>query len=334
MAEVKNELQILRGNDSAFQSVSLKEGEPAFVLDTKKLYIGGQGGGEKVLINPDVLGPDGKIPVSKLPTGEGQGDIPVIGPEGKLPIGTLPTGPDGKLPIEVIPTGTTPNTVPIIGPDSKIPDSVIPDDIPRIAEDGKLDPGIIPSLALTEVFPVANEEERLALSQAHVGDVAYQEDTGETFMLLGLPASENQNWTPISGIKAPVTSVNGKTGAVVLGLGDISGLEGALNSKANVGGATFVGPVSAPTPSTSDNSTNVATTAFVKQAIEQEIGEIDYPVKSVNGLTGQVVLNGGNLDITGYTEAIIAGKISPLDTINVALGKLEYRTDHIDCGTF
>lgn len=44
-------IQIKRGNNENFSSVQLKEGELAFVKDTKKLYVGD--GITNVLINPD-----------------------------------------------------------------------------------------------------------------------------------------------------------------------------------------------------------------------------------------------------------------------------------------
>lgn len=100
-------------------------------------------------------------------------------------------------------TGTTEGTVPVLGPD------------------GKLDPSLIPSMAISEVYVVADESERLGLTEATAGDVAYQEDTKETYMLVKDPASVADNWVVIAGMKAPVTSVNEKTGEVVLEGNDI-----------------------------------------------------------------------------------------------------------------
>jgi len=55
---------------------------------------------------------------------------------------------------------------------------------------------------------------------------------------------------------APVQSVNGKTGIVSLAVGDIPGA-------APIASPTFTGTPKAPTPSPGDNSTDIATTAFV-----------------------------------------------------------------------
>lgn len=45
-------IKLKRGQSTNLPSLSLQAGEPAFTLDTKKLYIGD--GTEKVLINPDI----------------------------------------------------------------------------------------------------------------------------------------------------------------------------------------------------------------------------------------------------------------------------------------
>lgn len=46
------DIQIKRGNRANFESVTLKAGEPAFLLDEGKLYIGD--GVNKILINEDI----------------------------------------------------------------------------------------------------------------------------------------------------------------------------------------------------------------------------------------------------------------------------------------
>jgi hypothetical protein len=53
--------------------------------------------------------------------------------------------------------------------------------------------------------------------------MAVQSDTGVTNVLTALPASSNGNWTVIGIASAPVTSVAGRTGAVVLSFTDLSG---------------------------------------------------------------------------------------------------------------
>ena len=86
--------------------------------------------------------------------------------------------------------------------------------VPVIGSDGKLNPSIIPAIALTEVFTVASQAEMLALN-AQMGDVAIRTDENKIYLLSKTPAATLANWVAIE-IPVTVTSVNGKTGAVVL----------------------------------------------------------------------------------------------------------------------
>jgi hypothetical protein len=62
----------------------------------------------------------------------------------------------------------------------------------------------------------------------------------------------------------------------------------ALDLKANIASPTFTGTPAAPTPATADNSTQVATTAFVKA--QSYVTATTAPVTSVAGKTGAVTL--------------------------------------------
>lgn len=90
------------------------------------------------------------------------------------------------------------------------------------------------------------------------------------------------SWEEIARIAdIPVQSVAGKTGAVSLssadvGLGNVDNTsdtnkpvstlqQAALNLKANLASPTFTGTPKSVTPSIADNSTNIATTAFIKE---------------------------------------------------------------------
>lgn len=92
--------------------------------------------------------------------------------------------------------------------------------VPVLDADGKLDTSILPALALVDVYTVDSEAAMLALN-AQQGDVAIRTDENKTYILSKEPASTLANWVellfPIS-----VTSVNGKTGVVVLTGNDIN----------------------------------------------------------------------------------------------------------------
>jgi hypothetical protein len=68
----------------------------------------------------------------------------------------------------------------------------------------------MPSLAITDTFPVANQTERLALD-AQKGDVAIQADNNTAYILAALPASTNGNWVPLPQ-QPYTTSTHGGSG--------------------------------------------------------------------------------------------------------------------------
>ncbi len=82
-----------------------------------------------------------------------------------------------------------------------------------------------------KVFTDANQTARLAESTALLGDFSVQTDTGVTYVLQALPVSTNGNWTAIATTSAPVTSVFGRTGAVVAQANDyaFSQISGTLS---------------------------------------------------------------------------------------------------------
>jgi hypothetical protein len=63
---------------------------------------------------------------------------------------------------------------------------------------------------------------------------------------------------------SPVASVAGRTGPIVLAESDVTSLVSDLAAKAPLASPAFTGTPTAPTPSTADNSTKLATTAYVQ----------------------------------------------------------------------
>jgi hypothetical protein len=111
-----------------------------------------------------------------------------------------------------------------------------------------------------------------------------------------------------SGV-AGVSSFNTRTGAVTLQLSDVTGVGGApLASPALTGTPT------APTPVSGDNSTNIATTAFVAEAVAAGAvgsiatfefiatsGQTVFPATFASGAVVEVFLNGDLLFTTDYS---------------------------------
>lgn len=91
--------------------------------------------------------------------------------------------------------------------------------VATLGPDGKLLLSQRPPIDLIDVFGVANEAAMLALA-ATPGDFAVRADSGLVYVLQAAPATVLGNWLEIS-TPAPVSSVNGKVGTVVLTAADV-----------------------------------------------------------------------------------------------------------------
>lgn len=87
--------------------------------------------------------------------------------------------------------------------------------VPLLDSTGKLNSSVIPAIAINEIYTAASQTAMLALS-ANVGDVCARTDGAGSFMLKATPASTLANWVQLTAPTDVVTSVNGKTGVVVL----------------------------------------------------------------------------------------------------------------------
>lgn len=91
----------------------------------------------------------------------------------------------------------------------------------EVLANGKIDESVLPSIAITETFEVANQAEMLALN-AQTGDVAVRSDENKCYILKQAPATTLANWVLLRTPTDLVLSVNGKTGAVVLTTTDVA----------------------------------------------------------------------------------------------------------------
>jgi hypothetical protein len=85
---------------------------------------------------------------------------------------------------------------------------------------GKVPAAQLPAIAITDTFVVASEAAMLALV-AETGDVAVRTDLSQTFILKGADPSVLADWEELQ-VPGLVASVNGQTGTVTLGAGDIA----------------------------------------------------------------------------------------------------------------
>lgn len=130
------------------------------------------------------------------------------------------TAAQGTLATNAIPSSQkgAANGVATLGADSKIPNAQLP------------------PLAITSTFVVASEAAMLALD-AQEGDVAVRTDLGKTFIHTNSYLGTMADWQEMLTPTAPVQSVNGQLGAVVLTAADV----GAQPANANLNNATSAG---------------------------------------------------------------------------------------------
>ncbi|WDE04682.1 hypothetical protein SG34_025685 [Thalassomonas viridans] len=217
---MSNQIQMRRGVEANRGSVTPAAGEPIWITDGKRLYVG-----------------DGTTP----------GGIDIF---------------HGLGSASYKDAGSNANQVLLLDGSGKIPESALP------------------SLAIGEPFAVASQSAMLALT-AQTGDLAIRSDENKTYILKAAPANVLSNWVLLRTPTDSVLSVNGKTGALTISKADVGLANVSNESKASMfASPTFTGTPKTTTPSTDDNSTNIASTAWVRNWVNSlglavEGGNID-----------------------------------------------------------
>jgi len=98
--------------------------------------------------------------------------------------------------------------------------------VATLGADSKIPSAQLPAIAITDTFVVASEVAMLALT-VETGDVAVRTDENKSYILKGTDGSLLADWEELLSPTAPITTVNGQTGVVVLDSDDIS--EGSSN---------------------------------------------------------------------------------------------------------
>jgi len=278
-------IKLKRGNAVNFAGITLEAGEPAFVIDQGKLYIGD--GINKILINPDFpasIDTATKLANARLISviGDGTGSASFDGSaNASINLVLANTGVtagsytkvtvDGKGRITGA-TNLTASDIPTLAL-SKISDAgtaaskntgTSAGNVPILDASGKLDTGVLPALAISDTFVVASQTAMLGVT-AEVGDIAIRTDLNKSFILKTAGAGTLANWQELLSPTSQVQSVAGKTGAVILTSSDVGLGNVANESKSTMfNSPALTGNPTAPTQTLTDNSTKVATTAFVK----------------------------------------------------------------------
>jgi hypothetical protein len=90
-------------------------------------------------------------------------------------------------------------------------------------------------------------------------------------------------------------------------ISNVDGLQSALDLKAPLASPTFTGTVIAPTPSANDNSTKVATTAYVQQELSDLVGNASTAFDTLGEISASLAADSGALDSLVTT---VSGKLA------------------------
>ena len=187
---------------------------------------------------------------------------------------------------------------------------------------GKIPTAQIPQVSFSSVSVLTNQSEMLSLSGAVVGSVVIRTDISKNFVLSSADASVLGNWIELVNPDAPVQTVNGKSGNVLLTKADIdlanldntSDLskpistltQSALDSKSNKANPTFTGTI---------NSGAIISTGQISASlfVGDGSGLTSLPPITDESITSDKILNGTILDADISSEAAInQSKISGL----------------------
>lgn len=116
--------------------------------------------------------------------------------------------------------------------------------VPLLGIGGKLLTSQIPTLAITETYTATSEAEMVALV-AEQGDICIRTDVSSTYILTNNDPSQAANWTELSFGAGGVLSINGLTGAVVLGASDVNADDAGAAATAQVNAQAYTDSIAA-----------------------------------------------------------------------------------------
>lgn len=340
-------LKFKRGLNANFGSQILDSGEPAFILDTGKLYIGD--GTNKVLINPDNVTTATKLQSARTIaiSGDGTGSASFDGSaNATITLVLAGTGVSAGTytKVTVDSKGRITSTSSLTASDipaltlAKISDAgtaasknvgTASGNVPVLDSSGKLDSGILPAIAITDTFVVASQAAMLALT-AEVGDIAVRTDLNKCYILKTDGASTLANWQELLAPLSSVTSVAGKTGVVTLTSPDV-GLGNVTNeSKSTMfTNSALTGTPTATTATAGTNTTQIATTAFVTTAVANKTTITGNAGTATTLQTARTIALSGGITGTATSFNGSANITIPITSVDTT-----YLSGSIDGGTF
>lgn len=224
-------IRLKRGNNANLAALTLQAGEPAFVLDTGKLYVGN--GTQKVLINPD-------LPASAAPL-----NSPAF-----TGTPTAPTAAPGTNTTQIATTAFIQAAIAALVASSPAALDTLNELAAALGNDANFATTMTNALALKA--PLASPGLTGTPTTPTAAADTNTTQIASTAFVIGQAASV-----------APVMN-----GVAAVGTSKKYAREDHVHatdtSRAPLASPTFTGTPAAPTPATADNSTKIATTAFVK----------------------------------------------------------------------
>lgn len=171
----------------------------------------------------------------------------------------------------------------------------------------------LPSLAITEYLGDVADEAAMLATSGQRGDWVTRQDTGTTFIQITDDGSLAGNWVEIATPTAPVSSVNGNTGTVVLDKTDI-GLSNVDNT------SDLDKPISTATQSALDLKAADAD-VLKKDGSVTLTGDLPAGGNTVTGLAAP--LAGSDAATKAYVDSATSGQGAFFETVRVeAVGNI------------
>ena len=318
-------IQVKRGLQEAVSNLTLSPGEIAVALDTGNVYIGISSGNywvnppaasaetAKTLENAREFSLTGDV-TTDIVSFDGSQNVTltsVLSTISGLTAGTYPKVTVDKKGRVVGGMNLDSNDIPNISKDkvtglgtaASLNTGTSSGNVVVVGSDGKISSDIIPSIAITDTFVVDSESAMLELS-AQVGDVAVRTDLGKTYILKSSPATSINNWQVILTPASPVTSVNSKTGNVVLTASDV-GAESALKNSTAKGsivdndGFTML-------DSASSNATKKVLWSVIKSTLKSYFDNLynNYTLPTMSSITKGGAKVGSGLVVSDDTLSV------------------------------
>lgn len=192
-----------------------------------------------------------------------------------------------------------------------------PDGVATLDAQGKLAAAQRPPIEVVEVHVAGDEAAMLELA-ATTGDFAVRADTGQVFILQEAPAATLANWIELN-TPAPVTSVNGKVGAIDLVPADVGAVPTARTITGTglaSGGGALTGNRAIHVPAASAEEAiagAIADKALTPASLALVLASLAAKASGANTVTGGGLLTGGGA--IGGNPVLQLGAASPAEIV-------------------